>query len=69
MKYAVENPTSKKKAVRAAGGLVVIDIKGKANIEAEWSDVDLARYEAAGLKIKQAGVGQKKADDAKGDDK
>lgn len=69
MKYMVENPTSKKKAVRAAGGLVVIDINSKATVETEWSDVELARYEAAGLKIKQASGGQKKADDAKGDDK
>ncbi|WP_422073898.1 hypothetical protein [Tranquillimonas rosea] len=67
MKYQVHNPTSRKKAVRAAGGFTVVEPGGKATIDAEWTEGELARYERAGLKVKQASAapqgGQKKPDD------
>jgi hypothetical protein len=63
MEYSVENPTSKKKAVRAEGGLKVIGVRSKATVDAEWSDAEVERYEAAGLKVKKTGAEQKRKTD------
>lgn len=49
MRVTVENPTSRTKAVRAAGGLRSIPPGGIITVEVEWSDAERARYEAAGL--------------------
>lgn len=67
-KFNVENPTGKSKAVREAGGLTIIKPGKKASVEADWSDAEVARYEAAGLKIAKA-TGQAKAEPKPADDK
>lgn len=54
MKYSIENPTGKKKAVREDGGLTVVLPGQKVTAEAEWTDAEVAKYEAAGLKIGKA---------------
>jgi len=64
MKVTVENPTSKKKAVRVPGDLHVILPGKKASLDVDWSGDQRAKYEAAGLVIKDAKTSDK-ADDAK----
>lgn len=54
MKVSVENPTSKSKAVRIPGDLHVIPPGKKASLDVDWSDNQRAKYERAGLVIKEA---------------
>jgi hypothetical protein len=54
MKVTVENPTSKSKAVRVPGDQHVILPGKKASLDVDWSDDQRAKYERAGLVIKDA---------------
>lgn len=61
----VKNPTSKGKAVRHAGGLEVITSGKTRTFEnVDWSEEDVARYEAAGLVLTEvkSKASEKKAD-------
>jgi len=50
MLVRVENPAGRKKAVRSAGGFVVIGVGKTETVDAsKWSEVERVRYEAAGL--------------------
>lgn len=52
----VENPAGRKKAVRSAGGFVVIGVGKTETVDAsKWSEVERVRYEAAGLVISSNG--------------
>lgn len=54
MAYLVSNPTMKGKAVRAAGGLAVIPAGKAQEFDEAWAPDLIARYEAAGLVVKEA---------------
>ncbi|OAN71096.1 hypothetical protein A8B82_21115 [Sulfitobacter sp. EhC04] len=54
MKVTVENPTGKSKAVRIPGDLHVILPGKKVSLDVDWSDEQRAKYERAGLVIKDA---------------
>lgn len=49
MTWVIENPTGDDKAVRAAGGLVVVPAGDVIEVREDWSRAEVARYEAAGL--------------------
>lgn len=53
MKVTVENPTGKSKAVRIPGDLHVILPGKKATVEVDWTEDHRAKYERAGLVIKE----------------
>ena len=59
MKYAVENPTYKSKAVREAGGLTIIKPGETKSVEAEWTNAEIERYEKAGCVIKKGSAAKK----------
>ena len=46
---SIHNPTSRSKAVRDAGGLVVIKPNETAKVTGDWTEAERLRYEAAGL--------------------
>jgi hypothetical protein len=56
MLVRVKNPAGRKKAVRSAGGFVVIGVGKTETLDAsKWADGERARYEAAGLVISSDG--------------
>lgn len=59
--YTVKNPTPKTKAIRVAGGHVIIKSKDKADIKSQLKDDDLVRYRSAGLIITETKT-QKQSD-------
>lgn len=59
-KVGVKNPTFKSKAVREAGGFTIIKPGKSATVDANWSDLEVDRYRAAGLEFGE--VGEAKAD-------
>lgn len=57
MLVRVKNPAGRKKAVRSAGGLIVIGVGKAETVDAsKWSEVERGRYEAAGLVISSDGT-------------
>lgn len=63
--FNVENPTGKGKAVRAEGGFVVIKAGAKASVSADWSEKQVAGYEAVGLKVKAKAAPKAEKSDTK----
>ena len=51
----VRNPTFKSKAVREAGGFTIIKPGASATVKADWPDLEVERYKAAGLKLSKKG--------------
>lgn len=60
--FSVKNPTPKKKAVRAAGGILVINPGKSEKVSEDWSEGDVAKYEAAGLEVKESKSSTKKSE-------
>jgi len=53
MTWVVENPTPDDKAVRAAGGLVVVPAGAAVRVDEDWSYSQRAAYAAAGLVVRK----------------